>query len=170
MAAPVVVIFLAGALWQKAAAPGALACLWLAIFSIPFTLTKSILADANIHFLPSNLENPMVFAGAYELIAVVLMVVFSRYGSPGKRLGVVAMATVPILWLAAVSPSAIALLVLVVTVLGISCLMRSRRTAVLNLWDYSMLQTARSGPWYWNLWFWWCVMGAILVGIYIRFW
>jgi SSS family solute:Na+ symporter len=170
MAAPVVVLFLAAAPWQKAAAPGALACLCLAIFSIPFTLTKSILADANIHFLPANLENPMVFAGAYELIAVVMMVVFSCFCSPGKRLGVAAIATVPILWLAAVSPSAIALLVLVVTVLGITCLMRSRRTAVPNLWDHSMLQTAKSGPWYLNLWFWWCVMGAILVGIYIACW
>ena len=76
----VFVLFLAAALWQKAAASGALACLWLAIFSIPFTLTKSILADARIHFLPANLENPMVFAGAFALISVVVMIVFSGVG------------------------------------------------------------------------------------------
>src|SRR5947207_1725514 len=42
MAAPVVVLFLAAALWPKASPRAALACLWLAILSIPFTLAKSI--------------------------------------------------------------------------------------------------------------------------------
>jgi len=170
MAAPVVVIFLAAALWQKAAAPGALACLWLAIVSIPFTLTKSILADARIHFLPANLENPMVFAGAFALISVVVMIVFSCVGHTGKRLGVTAMAAAMILGLAAVSPSAIALMVLVGTVLVITGLMRSRRAASPNLWDHSMLKTGEPGPWYAKLWLWWCVLSAILLGIYVWLW
>jgi len=170
MAAPVVVIFLAAALWQRAAAPGALACLWLAILSIPFTLGKSILADAKIHFLPANLENPMVFAGAFALISVVVMIVFSCVGHSGKRLGIAAIASAMILWLAAVSPSAIALVVLIGTALVVASLMRWRRAASPNLWDHSMLKTGEPGAWYANLWLWWCVLSAILVGIYVWFW
>lgn len=170
MAAPVVVIFLAAALWQRAAAPGALACLWLAILSIPFTLTKSILADAKIHFLPANLENPMVFAGAFALIAVVVMIVFSCVGQPGKRLGFAGIASGITLWLAAVSPSAIAFLVLIGSALVVASLMRSRRAAAPNLWDHSMLKTGKPGPWYASLWLWWCVLSAILVGLYVWFW
>jgi SSS family solute:Na+ symporter len=170
MAAPVVVVFLAAALWPKAAAPGALACLWLAILSIPFTLTKSILADARIHFLPANLENPMVFAGAFALISVVVMLVFSGVGHSRKRLGIAAIAAAMILWLAAVSPSAIALIVLIGTASVITGLMRSRRAAAPNLWDHSMLRTGEPGPWYASLWLWWCVVSAILLGIYIWFW
>ncbi len=170
MAAPVVVLFLAGALWPRAATPGALACLWLAILSIPFTLAKSILSDAGVHFLPANVENPMVFAGAYALISVIVMVVWSSRGSFGKRLGVAAAGTVLIVWVAAVSPGATALLILVVTAIGVAYLMGSRRLASPNLWDHSMLQTARRGRWYSNLWLWWCLMSAILVGIYIWLW
>jgi SSS family solute:Na+ symporter len=170
MAAPVVVIFLAAALWQKAAAPGALACLWLAILSIPFTLTKSILADAKIHFLPANLENPMVFAGAYALIGVVVMICFSGTKPPARRFGFAALASAMILWLAAVSPSAIALLVLIGTALVVAGLMRSRRVPAPNLWDHSMLKTGEPGVWYASLWLWWGVLSAILVGIYVWFW
>ncbi|HEY5913018.1 MAG TPA: sodium/solute symporter [Verrucomicrobiae bacterium] len=170
MAAPVVVIFLAAALWPRAASPGALACLWLAILSIPFTLSKSILADAKIHFLPANLENPMVFAGAYALIAVVVMVVLSSRGHSGKRLGILAVAAALILWIASASPGAIALLVLILTAIGVASLMRSRRAVLPNLWDHSMLRTTGRDRWYSNLWLWWCLMSAILIGIYIWLW
>src|SRR5262249_23978664 len=152
MAAPVVVLFLAAALWPKAATPGALACLWLAIFSIPFTLTKSILADAKIHFLPANLENPMVFAGAYVLIAAVVVIVFSCVKNSWQQLGLAAIATALILWLAAASPSAIALVVLIGTAVAITSLMLTRRAASQNLWDHSMLKTERPGSWHANLW------------------
>jgi len=59
-----------------------LACLWLSILSVPLVLTKAILADANLHFLPANLENPMVLAGAVALISVVWMISLSQPGSP----------------------------------------------------------------------------------------
>src|SRR5207249_1115687 len=129
MAAPVVVIFLAAALWPRAATPGALGCLWLAILSIPFTLLKSILADANIHFLPTNLENPMVFAGAYGLISAVVMVCFSRSGRPAQRFGIAALAVALTVWLAAISPAAIALSLLIGTASVIPVLMLARRAA-----------------------------------------
>jgi hypothetical protein len=170
MAAPVVVIFLAGALWPKAATPGALACLWLAILSIPFTLTKSILADAKVHFLPANLENPMVFAGAYALISAVVMVCSSRPGPRGPRYGWAALAGGLILGLAAISPGAIGLLILLGTSIVVFVLMRARHAAAANLWDHSMLHLADHRPWYANLWLWWGVLSAILVGIYVWFW
>src|SRR2546422_5903979 len=55
MAAPIVVVFLAGALWRGANERGALVCLWLSVLSVPFILLKAILADREIHFLPPNL-------------------------------------------------------------------------------------------------------------------
>jgi len=170
MAAPVVVIFLAAALWPRAATPGALGCLWLAILSIPFTLLKSILADANIHFLPTNLENPMVFAGAYGLISAVVMVCFSRSGRPAQRFGIAALAVALTVWLAAISPAAIALSLLIGTALVIPVLMLARRAASPNLWDPSMLRNSEHNPWHANLWLWWCLLSAILVGIYLWFW
>ena len=60
MAAPVVVVFLCAALWRDAHGRGALACLWLAVLTVPLTLVRAILADAGIHFLPASLENPLV--------------------------------------------------------------------------------------------------------------
>jgi SSS family solute:Na+ symporter len=170
MAAPVVVVFLAAALWKNAAERGAMACLWLAVLSIPFTLTKSILADANIHFLPATLENPMVFAGAYALISVVVMAVFSGAGHWKRRLFLTAIPIVFILWLAAISPSAVALVLLVGTLVLIAPLMLARRAPSPNLWDQSMINAQTPGRWFANLWLWWCVLAAILVGIYIKFW
>ncbi len=170
MAAPVVVVFLAAALWERASTPGALACLWLAILSIPFTLAKSILADANIHFLPANLENPMVFAGAYALIAAVVMVCFSRPVPSPQLFSFGAVLTASTLWLGAISPGTIALLVLLSTAVVIAALLRSRGAAAPNLWDHSMLQTAGHRAWYANLWLWWWVLSACLIGIYVWLW
>lgn len=128
------------------------------------------MAEAGIHFLPANLENPMVFAGAYALVAVVVMIVFSRIEYSGKRFGVAALATAMILWLGAVSPSAVALLVLIGTAFLVGGLMLSRRAAAPNLWDYSMLKTHEPAAWYASLWLWWSVLSLVLVGIYVWLW
>src|SRR5213075_230086 len=85
MAAPIVVVFVAGALWVGATERGALACLWLAIFSVPLVLAKAILADANVHFVPANLENPMVLAGAVALISMAMMICLSWNRGMRKR-------------------------------------------------------------------------------------
>jgi SSS family solute:Na+ symporter len=169
MAAPVVVVFLAGALWKPASERGAFMCLWLSLLSAPFILLKAILADYEIHFLPANLENPMVFAGAYGLISLVLMIALSRYRS---RLGLVgaACAAGVILWMAAASPSAMALCLLVSTVVLLVPLLVARRVPDANLWDRSMLYTSQPPSWYASLWLWWVILAAILVGIYVAFW
>jgi hypothetical protein len=39
-----------------------------------------------------------------------------------------------------------------------------------DLWDRSMLHTEQPAAWYANLWLWWSLLGAILVGIYWKFW
>jgi SSS family solute:Na+ symporter len=170
MAAPVVVVFLAGALWKGAGERGAMACLWLSLVSVPFTLMRAVLADRGIHFLPSNPENPMVFAGAYALISVVVMV-----GLSSKRrswanilygLAVIGL----ILWGASASASAIASLLLVSTISAVLGLILSRRAPVPNLWDRSMLRSGRPPAWYADLWLWWALLAAILVGLYIKFW
>ena len=170
MAAPVVVVFLAAALWDKATERGAVACLWMAILSVPLILAKGILVDADVHFLPPNLENAMVFAGAFALIAVLVMFAFSRTQGPRGGVATTAVGSVLVLWLAAISPSAVAVIVLVVTLCVTTGLIVSRRTPSANLWDHSMLTAVTLGGWWTNLWLWWTVLSAILIGIYIKFW
>jgi solute:Na+ symporter, SSS family len=169
MASPVVVVFLAGALWKRANERGALVCLWLSLLSAPFILLKAILADRDIHFLSSNLENPMVFAGAYGLISLVLMIGLS---SQRLKLGLTfaALAIALIIWISAVSPAAMALTLLGSTLVLLVPLLIRRRAPVDNLWDRSMLHTGQPAAWYANLWLWWGLLGMILVGIYIKFW
>jgi SSS family solute:Na+ symporter len=169
MASPIVVVFLAGALWKQATERGALVCLWLSLLSAPFILIKAILADHDIHFLPSNLENPMVFAGAYGLISLVLMYVLSIRRA-GLGLALCCIAIVLILWMSAVSPSAMALCLLVITVLLLVPLLFARQVPDANFWDRAMLRTAQPPGWYSSLWLWWALLGAILVGIYWKFW
>ena len=169
MASPVVVVFLAGALWKRANERGALVCLWLALLSAPFILLKAILADHDIHFLPANLENPMVFAGAYGLISLVLMIALSsQQPKVGMALATIAIAL--IVWVSAVSPAAMALTLLGSTLVMLVPLLIRRRAPAANLWDRSMLHTGQPSGWYANLWLWWLVLGMILVGIYAKFW
>lgn len=169
MASPVVVVFLAGALWKRATERGALVCLWLSLISAPFTLIKAILADHDIHFLPANLENPMVFAGAYGLISLVLMYALS---CPRQRvaLPIAGLVIAVVVWISAVSPSAMALMLLASTVGLVVPLLVARRGPETNLWDRSMLTVGQPPGWYSNLWLWWAILGAILVGIYWKFW
>jgi SSS family solute:Na+ symporter len=170
MAAPVVVVFLAGALWKPAKERGALFCLWLSLLTVPFILIKAILADHGVHFLPANLENPMVFAGTCAVISLVFMIALS---SSRWSLGAAVSACVGTgltLWVATISPSAIALIVLGAMVALVLPLMLVREKPNANLWDRSMLTTSRSYPWYANLWLWWMLLGAILVGMYVKFW
>jgi SSS family solute:Na+ symporter len=169
MASPIVVVFLAGALWKSATERGALVCLWLSLLSAPFILIKAILADHDVHFLPANLENPMVFAGAYGLISLVLMYALSRQRT-GLALLISLIVIVFVVWMSAVSPPAMALSLLVVTVVVLIPLLINRRFADANLWDRSMLHAEQPGAWYANLWLWWSLLGAILVGIYWKFW
>ena len=183
MAAPVVVVFLAAALWPQATERAALACLWLSILSVPFVLAKAILADASVHFLPPNLENPMVLAGAVALIAVVLMISLSgprtRPGSVeaagmrlgwGWRPGLAGIGCAAILGLGAISPSALAGILLAASVGLVVPLMLRRRAPQASLWDHSMLRCAGPARWFARLGLWWLVLAAILVGIYVTFW
>jgi SSS family solute:Na+ symporter len=169
MAAPTVVIFLASALWKDAGERGAVACLWLAILTVPFTLAKGILADAGIEFLPENLANSMVFAGAVSLASVAMMIILSRRRPLWQEILAVAFACAVILRVAAKSPVAIALLVGASVVVLIGVLAARRQAVAANMWDRSML-TAGDGTWYRNLWLWWLLMAAVLTGIYITFW
>ncbi len=170
MAAPIVVVFLACALWKPAHARGAMACLWLAILTVPFTLIKGVLADRGVKVLPATLDNPLVFSGAVLLSAVVLMATLTGSRPIGLACFAVAPAIVGIGLLAVVSPTWIAILVLVGMTALILLLLASRRCQSDQLWDFTMLRTSDGGHWYHRLWIWWLLLAAILVGIYIRFW
>jgi SSS family solute:Na+ symporter len=80
MAAPAVVVFLGGALWQGGKERGALVCLWLSILSVPFTFIRQILADHGVYFLHANLADALIFSGALFLISIAALVEFSLEG------------------------------------------------------------------------------------------
>lgn len=170
MAAPIVVVFLACALWKPAHARGALASLWLAILTVPFTLIKGVLADRGVKLLPATLDNPLVFSGAVLLVAVVLMATLIGNRPLGLACLVAAPTIAGIGLLAVVSPTGIAVLVLVGMTALILLLLATRRRQCDQLWDFTMLRTSDGGHWYHRLWIWWLLLAAILVGVYIRFW
>lgn len=170
MAAPTVIVFLTGALWKGAGRRGAVACIWLAILTVPFTLIKGVLADAGVHFLPENLANSMVFAGAVGLASLAIMVSLADDRPVWLGVACAAAACVMITWLAIRSPVGIATLVCVSIIALILMFGLSRRAAVAGMWDQSMLTGGGSRRWIGNLWLWWAAVAAILGGIYYRFW
>ncbi len=170
MAAPIVVVFLAGALWKNANERGALVCLWLSVLSVPFTLLRAILIDRGLHFLPANLENPMVFAGAYGLCALLLVVALGGNRPARRALFWAFPGLAFVIWLGAVSPVAVAVVLGLLMPALLIGLITKRHTPTPNLWDSSMLLTGQARAWYSNLWLWWALFAAILVGIYARFW
>jgi SSS family solute:Na+ symporter len=170
MAAPVVVVFLAGALWRNAGRRGAVACLWLSILSVPLMLIKSVLSDYGLHFLPANLENPLVLAGAVNLLAWAMMLCLAERWSVTRGLVMTVVIAAAIAVLAAWSPATMAVLVGLTTSICILALMATRTTAVRGLWDCSMLQTKPRSAWYASVWLWWSIVAAVLAGIYWYFW
>lgn len=172
MAAPIVVVFLAGALWRGAKSQGATVCLWLAVFTVPLTFAKQILADRDIYFLPANLHNPLVFAGSIFLISIASMALFSSNLSPLAATAFASFLSILILALGAASPTLTALLVLIAVPSALLILMPAARTPGAALWDRSMLRlpTAEKKPWYAGLWLWWALTMVIITTIYIWFW
>jgi SSS family solute:Na+ symporter len=170
MAAPVVVIFLAGALWPGAKERGAVACLWLSILSIPFILAKSVLADFGVDIVPQVLQNPMVLAAVVGEIALILMVALSieRLPVTGWIAAGSALAAVLLVGIAS-APAAVVLWVLASIALTLPLLVK-RKLPMPNLWDWSMAGDNMDRPWYARLSLWWGLFAAILVCIYIRFW
>jgi SSS family solute:Na+ symporter len=170
MAAPVVVVFLCAAFWRRASRKGAIACLWLAILTVPFTLAKSILADADVHFLPGHLENSLVLAGAVWLAAWVLMLTLRDTWSWPLGFGLALLPCLGIVRIAVASPVATAILVCVAMAVaaGVPAVLRS--TAIRGMWDQSMLRTEPKVPVYANLWLWWFVFAISLSALYWCFW
>jgi SSS family solute:Na+ symporter len=174
MAAPAVVVFVAGALWRPAKQRGAVACLLLAMLTVPLTFLKSFLADVDVHFLPPNLENSLIFGGGVFILSIVLLVVFSLVRSLAACLLCSAVAAALIFWLINANPAMIAVLIISLYVAAIlyGWGMSSRRTEGDYMWNRSMLASPTDRPqaWYKSIWFWWLVNLAVFAAIYIRFW
>lgn len=171
MAGPIVIVFLAGALWENASDRGAKLCIWLSILMIPFVLIKTLLAGEDIHFLPANLENSLVFGGAVTLTAIALIGSYAKDRLSGAATAMAAVSILLIFWLASASIETLAILVLAGMAVSIFGLGLRRSRPVPNMWDYSMLSSqSESGAWYENLWLWWGISAAVMAGIYIYFW
>lgn len=172
MSAPVVTVFLAGALWKRAGSRGAVACLWLSIATVPLTFAKQILADRGMHFLPPNLENSLVFASSVFLFSVVMMALYSTPARGWIVTQAMVLVAIPLFFLGAASPVIISLIVLVGVPLVFLMLMPAARTASPHSWDRSMLSLpgGEIERWYASLWLWWIVGAIILGAIYVWLW
>ncbi len=169
MAAPIVIIFLAGALWKKANERGAVICLWISILSIPFIISKVILSDYGIELLPTNLANPLVFAGAMTLSSIALLICFSYNRTWLSGWIYSAITVIPIFIMASFSATLMAVLVLVTMSVLIVLLGIKRTTPEDNMWDSSMLN-ASGAAWYSNLWIWWLVPTLTIAAVYAYLW
>jgi SSS family solute:Na+ symporter len=175
MAAPAVVIFICGALWKPAKERGAIACLILAVLTVPLTFLKSFLADANVHIFSANLENSLIFAGGIFVFSIALMVSLSLTSSLITGLLWSAVAGVFIFWLADASPATIAILIVasyVVVMISNYYSKIEKTAAVPFMWNSSMLRLPKDEiqSWYKSVWFWWFVGLAIFVAIYVKYW
>lgn len=170
MAAPTVVVFLAAAFCRRATGRGANACLWMAIATVPFTLTHAILADRGIQFLPPNLENPMVLAGTVFVVAWAVMFAFSGPWSWPLAFVVALCSGVPLVALGAWSPVTVAVLTAAVTVAVVAVPWLVRVPVTAGMWDRSMVRSEEPVSWYRSVWFWWLVMAGIMIWIYVKFW
>lgn len=172
MAAPIVTVFLAGALWKRATSRAAAICIWLAILTVPLTFAKQILADWNIHFLPPNLENSLVFGGTIFLISVAVAFFFSLDLSWPLAALCAAGGSLPLVGIGAASPVATAILVAGVVLAPLAAMMPAARTASAALWDRSMLRLPQgeSVRWYSRLWMWWLLTLLAISAIYYHFW
>lgn len=169
MAAPVVVVFLAGALWTRASRRGAVACIGLAILTVPFTLAKSALADAGVRLLPGALDNSLVFAGAVGLVSWALMASL-RDDRPLAPAIVLAGALSAAASAVAVSSHVAAALLLAATTGAATAIpMFRRRRPAPGMWDASMLRSGRGGAAS-SPFLWWLLLAAILGAIYAALW
>jgi SSS family solute:Na+ symporter len=170
MAAPIVVVFLCGALWPSARERGALACLWLAVLTVPLTLARAMLADAGIHFLPPNLENPLVFAGAVSLVCWAMMGSLRDRWSPAVGWGLALAAYVPVFGIAAWSPVLTAVLVAASMLAFVGVPLARRSPPRTGMWDRTLLGSGAKVRWWASVGFWWLVLAAAFAGIYGWFW
>jgi hypothetical protein len=174
MAAPAVVVFVGGALWRPARQRGAVACLLLAMLTVPLTFLKSILADAGVHILPPNLENSLLFGGGVFVLSIVLLAVFSQVRSLAACLLCGVVAAVLIFWLINANPAAIAVLIILAYIAAMlhGWYVGARESGDSYMWNRSMLGSpaGQPQPWYKSIWFWWLVNLAIFAAIYVRFW
>ena len=146
------------------------------MLTVPLTFLKSFLADANIHILPPNLENSLLFGGGVFILSIVLLAVFSLMRSLAACLVCSTLAAAFIFWMINASPAMIAVLIIgsYVAVMLYGWRAASRETdGDPYMWNRSMLLGSPAGrrqTWYKSIWFWWLVNLAIFTAIYITFW
>jgi len=173
MAAPVVTVFVAAALWDRATPRAALACLWLSILTIPLTFAKAFLGDMGIHFLPASFENSLVLAGTVYLASIVLFAVLSISTASSLVAGLMALALcVPVILLGIYSTVGIAVAIAGVVVLALLVLMLRARGARPPQWDWTMLRLPEGErrPWYQSVWLWWLLLTGTFGFIYVTLW
>jgi SSS family solute:Na+ symporter len=172
MAAPIVVVFLCAAFWRRATPQAAQACLWFAILTVPFTLAKGVLMDMgySMSFIPEQLKNSLVMAGAAMLIAWIMMGLLRGRSPALFEWTATLLASCGVVAIAAWSSTVTALLVVGALLLFAGVPMLKAVMPVSGMWDRSMLLAPPASPWYVSVLFWWLMLLAVFAGLYVIFW
>lgn len=170
MAAPVVVVFLCAALWQQPSRKGAMACMWLSILTVPLMIVKGILADANVHFLPANIENPLVLAGGVMLVSWGLMVCLQPNVSAAAAWPLATVTGVAALAISSWSQIATSILVVAALLLLAGWPMVRATSPVAGMWDHSMLWADKGIPLLKSVATWWFLLVVVVGALYVWFW
>lgn len=172
MAAPIVVVFLCAAFWRSATPRGAQACLWFAILTVPFTLAKGVLTDMgySLSFIPDQLKNSLVMAGATMLIAWAMMGLLRGRAPAFLEWSATLLASCTLVAVAAWSSVVTSVLVGVALLLFAGLPMLKAVVPTAGMWDRSMLLVSPGPPWYASVLFWWLMLLAVFAGLYVIFW
>jgi len=113
-----------------------------------------------------------VFAGSVLAISMIAMGFYSVRLPALVAAICTIVASVPVVVLGAVSPVAIAVVVLIVIPASCLVLMPQGRVAICALWDRSMLRLppCERQAWYANLWLWWVATLVVISAIYGVLW
>jgi uncharacterized sodium:solute symporter family permease YidK len=171
MAAPIVVVFFCAALWPRPSRTGALACLWLSVLTVPLTITKGVLADADIHFLPPNMENSLVLAAGVMLVSWVLMASLrderSRFAAGW---GLATIGSAAAIGVAVWNTVVTSLLVVAAILVFAGWPLLRASSARVGMWDYSMLKSGTNTRWFASVATWWAILVAFVGALYAWFW
>src|SRR5690606_13523215 len=112
-----------------------------AILTVPFTLAKGVLTDMGypLSFLPEQLKNSLVMAGAAMLIAWIMMASLRGRNSAALEWAITLAASCVVVAVAAWSSIVTSLLVVAALILFAGIPMLKANMPITGMWDRSML-------------------------------
>ena len=111
-----------------------------------------------------------MLAGAVSLVCWALMASLRNRWSPAAGWSLALAACLPIFGIAVWSPVVTAVLVAAAMLALVGWPMMYRSLPAVGMWDQSLLRSDVPVRWWASVGFWWLILAAIFLGLYIWFW